>query len=68
MDSLPKESRLTFTIKALKNNPKLTFQYAATIYNVPLITLSTQRDNQFAQRNIPANSRKFTDLEEKIII
>jgi len=68
MDSLPKESRLTLAIKALKNNLKLTFRYAVTIYNVPPITLSTRRDNRPARRDIPANSRKLTDLEEKTII
>jgi len=68
MDSLLKESRLTLAIEALKNNPKLTFQYVATIYNVPPITLSAQRDGRPIRRDIPANSRKLTDLEKKTII
>jgi len=68
MDSLLKESRLTLAIKALKNNLKLTFRYVATIYNVPPITLSVRRNSRPVRRDIPANSRKFTDLEEKIII
>jgi len=68
MDLLLKELRLTFAIKALKNNLKLTFWYAATIYNVPLIILSTQRDSRLIRRDIPVNSYKFTDLEEKTII
>jgi len=68
MDSLPKESRLTLAIKALKNNLKLTFRYVATIYNVPPIILSARRDGRPVRRDIPINLRKFTDLEEKTII
>ena len=65
---LPKESRLTLTIKALKNNPKLTLRYVVTIYNIPLITLSARCDGRPVRRDIPANSHKLTDLEEKTII
>jgi len=68
MDSLPKESRLTLAIEALKNNPKLTLRCAATIYNVPPMTLSARRDGRPTRRDIPANSRKLTDLEEKTIV
>jgi len=68
MDSLPKESRLTLAIKALKNNPKLTLRYAVTIYNVSPITLSARRNSRPIRRDISANSRKLTDLEEKTII
>ena len=68
MDSLLKESRLTLAIEALKNNPKLTFRCVATIYNVPPITLSARRDSWLIRRDIPINSHKLTDLEEKTII
>ena len=68
MDSLPKESRLTLAIEALKNNLKLTLRYVATIYNVPLMTLSARRDGRPVRCDIPANSRKLTDLEEKTIV
>jgi len=68
MDSLLKESRLTLAIEAFKNNLKLTFRCVVTIYNVPLMILSARRDSRLVRRDIPANLRKLTDLEEKTII
>jgi hypothetical protein len=68
MDSLPKESRIILALEAMKNKPELTLRRAAIICNVPLMTLSARRDGRPVRRDIIANSRKLTDLEEKTII
>ena len=68
IDLLLKESRLILAIEAFKNNPKLTFRYVVTIYNILPIILFARRDGRPVRRDIPANSRKLTDLEEKTII
>ena len=64
MDSLPVESRITLALDALKKTPKLSLRDAAQIYHIPPSTLSDRRAGRPARRDIPANSRKLTDLEE----
>ena len=68
MDSLPTESRIILALEALKKDPKLSLRRAATIYNVPPMTLSDRRAGRPARCDTPANSRKLTDLEEKTIV
>jgi len=68
MDSLPVESRITLALDALKKTPKLSLRDAAQIYHIPPSTLSDRRAGRPARRDIPANSRKLTDLEEQTIV
>jgi hypothetical protein len=67
MESLPKESRIILTLEALKD-PKLSIRKATTIYEIPKSSLY----NRYARKNLrcelPANSRKLTDLEEKVLL
>jgi hypothetical protein len=68
MESLPRESRLILALEALKKDPKLSVQKAATIYEVPESSLCDRRAGEKSRREIPANSRKLTDLEEKVLL
>jgi helix-turn-helix, Psq domain len=62
------ESRLILAVTALKNDKNLSLRAAAKIYGVNPATLMRRRDGKPARRDIPANSRKLTDLEEKTIV
>jgi len=55
-------------LEAIKDNPKIGIRAAAKLYNVPASTLCRRRGGQPARRDIPVNSRKLTDLEEKTIV
>ena len=68
MDSLPVESRITLALEALKKTPKLSLRDAAQIYHIPPSTLSNRRASRLIRRDIPANLRKLTDLEEQTIV
>jgi len=68
MDSLPAESRIIMALRAMENDPKLSLRGAATTYKVSPMTLSARRDGRPLRRDIPANSRKLTDLEEETIV
>jgi uncharacterized protein YbdZ (MbtH family) len=61
MASISNESRVILALEALEKNDTLSLRAAAKIYNVSLTTLKARRD-------IPANSRKLTDLEEETIV
>jgi hypothetical protein len=63
-----KAAREILALQALQTNPKLNVQAATTIYKIPRKTLGRRRDSQPARRDIPANSRKFTDLKEETIV
>jgi len=68
IDSLPIESRITLALDALKKTPKLSLRDTAQIYHILPSTLSDRRASRPTRRDIPANSRKLTDLEEQTII
>lgn len=68
METSSIESRIILAIKALENDPTITVSYAATTYNVPRTTLRRRRAGQHSQRDISANLRKLTDLEEKVLL
>ena len=55
-------------LEAIKNNPKIGIRAAAKLYHVPASTLCRRRGGQLARRDIPANSRNLTDLEEQTIV
>ena len=62
------ESQVILALQALKNDPKLSLRAAARIFSVDPMKLSRRRRSQQSRRDIPANSRKLTDLEESIIV
>ena len=68
MPSTSKEARVILALEAIEDNPKIGIRAAAKLYNVPASTLCRRRSGQPAQRDIPANSRNLTDLEEKTIV
>jgi len=68
MESLPKESRIILALEALKKDPKLSVRKAAAIYDIPRSSLGDRRAGIQPRRELPANSRKLTDLEEKVIL
>jgi hypothetical protein len=68
MESLPKESRIILALKALNKNLKLSVRKAATIYEIPETSLRDRRAGKQPRREIPANLRKLTDLEEKVLL
>jgi len=62
------EARLLLALQALQDDKNLSLRKAAKIYNINYITLFHRRASRPTRRDIPANLRKLTDLEEKIII
>ena len=62
------ESDVILALQALKNDQNLSLRAAAKIYNVSHRTLARRRDGKSARHDIPANSRKLTDLEERAIV
>ena len=68
MDNILKEARILMALEAIKKSEKLSVLAAAKIYNVSETTLCFWRNGWLVRRDIPANLRKFTDLEEKIIV
>lgn len=55
-------------LQAIENDPKLSLRAAAKIYSVNHEKLSRRRRGQQSRRDIPANSRKLTNLEEPVIV
>ena len=55
-------------LEAIKDNPKIGIRATAKLYNVLASTLCRRCGGQPARRDIPVNSRKLTDLEEKTIV
>jgi len=68
MPSPLKEARLILAIQALEKDANLNGRGAAKIYKIGPKTLRRRRAGQPARRDIPANSRKLTDLEENTIV
>ena len=63
-----KEARLLLAIRALEDNEDLSIRAVAKLYNVPEATIRHRRNGRRARRDIPANSRSLTDLEEQTIV
>jgi len=59
---------MNLALEALQKNPKLKIQAVAKIYEANRETLRRRRASRPSRRDIPANSRKLTDLEESTII
>ena len=68
MPSNSNEAQIILALQALQNNKKLSIQAAAQIYGVSRKTLERRRAGKPARRDIPANSRILTDLEEQTIV
>jgi hypothetical protein len=68
MESLSNECRIILAIQALQKDPKLTVRKAAQIYGVSRMTITRRRAKKPSRRDIPANLRKMTDLEERVIV
>jgi hypothetical protein len=63
-----KEARLFLALEALNNDERLSIRATAKLYNVPEATIRHRRNGRPARRDIPANSRNLTDLEEQTIV
>ena len=68
MESSLYEARINLTLKALQKDTKLSIRAAVKIYNIQRTTIQNRLTGKPARRDIPANSRKLTDLEEQTII
>ncbi len=68
MSSASKEARVMLALQALRNDTKLSLRAMAKLYNVLVSTLGYRRTSRAIQRNLLANSRKLTNLEEKTIV
>ena len=68
MPPTSKEARVILALEAIKNNPKIGIRAAAKLYHVPASTLCRRRGGQPARRDVPANLRNLTDLEEQTIV
>jgi len=68
MSSTLKEAQTILALKVIQRNKNLTLQAASKIYNIHHTTLMRRRDGKPARYDIPTNSRKLKDLEEKTII
>jgi len=62
------EVRLLLALQALQDDKNLSLRKVAEIYDVDYTTLFYRRAGRPARRDIPANLRKLTDLEEKTIV
>ena len=68
MSSIPREARINLALEAVRENPKLSLFAASKIYSVSYTTLYNRRAGRPTRRDIPANSRNLTDLEEQTIV
>jgi hypothetical protein len=63
-----KESDVILAVNALRKNPHLKLTRVARIYNVPRTILRSRYSGKLSRRDISANSRKLTNLEEDVIV
>jgi phage regulator Rha-like protein len=68
METSSIECRIILALRALENDQNLTSRAVAKIYEVPHTTLLRRRDGKKSRRDISANSRKLTNLEESVIL
>ena len=59
---------MQLALQALENDPKLNLRTTTRIFSIDPMKLSRCRRGQQSRRDIPANSRKLTDLEESVIV
>ena len=68
METSSKESRTILALTALRKDLNLSVRTAAKIYNIPETTLRSRRVGRPSRRDISANSRSLTNLEETVIL
>jgi len=68
MPAPSKEARVILALKALQNDKSLSIRAVAKLYDIPESTLRDRRAGRAAQRDLPANSRRLTDSEEKALV
>ena len=68
MDFPQNESQMLLAIQAIERDPKLSVRRAAAIYSVPRTTLRARIDGIKSRRDIVANGRNLTKLEEIAIV
>ena len=62
------ESQIVLALQAMQNNPKLSARAAGKVYSVDHEKLSRRKRGIQPRHDIPANSRKLTDLEETVLV
>jgi hypothetical protein len=62
------ERDVVLALQAMKTNPKLSARAAGELYKVDFEKLCRRNRGIPARRDIPANSRKLTDLEESVLV
>jgi hypothetical protein len=55
-------------VEAIEKNKNLSIRAVARLYNVPEATIRYRRTGRSVRRDLLANSRKLTDLEERTIV
>ena len=68
MDELPKESRVTLALIALRGVATLSIRHVAKVYNVSPTTIRRRLKCLKARAEIRPNSMNLTDSEERAII
>ena len=68
MESISYEARVNLAIEAIQKDEKLSLRAIAKLYNVADRTIRRRLAGIPTRRDIPANLRKLTDLEERTII
>jgi len=68
MPSTSNEAKIILALQALEKDEKLSVRATAKIYRVARKTLGHRRAGKPTRRDIPANSRNLTDLEEQTIV
>ena len=68
MGSPSKEARVLLALEAIQSNKKLNVLAAARLYNVPETILRRRRASGYVRRDVLANLRNLTDLEEQTIV
>jgi hypothetical protein len=62
------EAQVILALQAMQNNPKLSARAAGKVYSVDHQKLSRRRHGMQSRCDIPANSRKLTNLEESVLV
>ncbi|KAK0740340.1 hypothetical protein B0T18DRAFT_417741 [Schizothecium vesticola] len=68
MPSTLNEARVILALEAIQNDKDLSIRAAAKIYGVPVTTIRRRLAGRPIRRDIPANLRSLTDLEEQTIL
>jgi hypothetical protein len=62
------ESQVNLALQAIRNDPTLSARTAGAIYSCDHVRISRRLRGIQPRRDIPANSRKLTDLEEGVLV